>query len=223
MMYLDLDELEAALSMSHWWSTTGFNAAQFRRSDFLGAEHIPLKQAVHEHIYAVTGEILNGPVRLLCNLRYFGFILNPISCYYCFDDHEQLRFIVAEVTNTPWKERIQYVIPCTKDSNSQRHQFSKAMHVSPFMPMQMDYHWQSKTPSSSLRIHLENWNESTRVFSATLALQRTELSKHTLNSALRRYPFMTVKVMLGIHWQAFRLFLKRIPITKHRAAINNKH
>lgn len=107
MMYLDLDEIDTAMSLSRWWSASGFNAAQFRRSDFLGPNNLPLKQAVHEYIYAATGDKLNGPVRLLCNLRYFGYILNPISCYYCFDEKEQLRFIVAEVTNTPWKERIQ--------------------------------------------------------------------------------------------------------------------
>lgn len=223
MMYLDLDEIDVVLSMSRWWSKKVFSAAQFRRSDFIGSSDTPIKQAVYDCVSQATGETIDGPVRLLCNLRYFGFIINPISCYYCFDQKETLRYIVAEVTSTPWKERVHYVIPCSPDSKLQRHQFDKTMHVSPFMPMQMSYHWKSKTPDASIRIHLENWNDTAQVFNATLALQRKELSAKALNTILLRFPLMTVKVMLAIHWQALRLFLKRLPIFKHRHAINNKH
>ena len=223
MMYLDLDEIDEVLSMSRWWSKNRLAAAQFRRSDFIGPESQTIKMAVQQCIFDASGETIDGPVRLLCNLRYFGFIINPISCYYCFDQHEKLRYIVAEVTNTPWQERVQYVIPCASTSQFQKHQFSKKMHVSPFMPMQMSYHWKSKTPGPTLRIHLENWDANSQVFNATLSLDRKALSSNALNSILLRFPLMTMKIMLAIHWQALRLFLKRLPIIKHRSVTTIKH
>lgn len=223
MMYLDLDELDTVFSLSHWWSTSRFSPAQFRRNDFIGPSNITTSQAVRDCVHEATGVMIDGPIRLLCNLRYFGFMINPISCYYCFDQRENLRYIVAEVTNTPWKEKVHYVIPCSENSPFQRHQFEKRLHVSPFMPMQMSYHWKSKTPDSSIRIHLENWNSTEQVFSATLSLHRVELNKNSMNRVLLRFPLMTLKVAAAIHWQALRLFLKKIPLFKHRSTASNKH
>jgi len=223
MMYLDLDELDTVFSLSHWWSRKHYSPAQFRRSDFIGPSNITTSQAVRNCVHEATGVMIDGPIRLLCNLRYFGFMINPISCYYCFDEQNNLRYIVAEVTNTPWKEKVHYVIPCLENSASQRHQFEKRLHVSPFMPMQMTYLWKSNTPDSSIRIHLENWNSTEKVFSATLSLQRFELSKKSLNRVLLRFPLMTLKVAGAIHWQALKLFLKKIPLFKHRYTAPKKH
>lgn len=223
MMYLDLDELDAVFSLSPWWSASHYAPAQFRRSDFIGPSNITTSQAVRDCVHEATGAMIDGPIRLLCNLRYFGFMINPISCYYCFDHHENLRYIVAEVTNTPWKEKIHYVIPCSQNSPFQRHQFQKCLHVSPFMPMQMTYHWKSKTPDSSISIHLENWSNAEQVFSATLSLQRVVLSRKSMNRILLRFPLMTLKVAGAIHWQALRLFLKKTPLFKHRFTAPNKH
>ena len=221
MMYLDLAELEQVFALSPFWSATKPALARFRRSDFLGPKEQPLDEVVRNLVMQETGERPQGPIRLLTNLRYFGYQINPISCYYCFDEQEQLRYIVAEVTSTPWHERVHYVIPC--DSNHQSHRFAKRMHVSPFMPMQMTYHWRSRTPSRSLSIHLQNWRDGEEAFNATVALRRVEISPASLSSSLLRYPLMTIKVATAIYWQALRLFLKRVPLFKHSVLISNKH
>lgn len=221
MMYLDLDELEQVFALSPFWSASKPAFARFRRSDFLGSEEKPLDEAVRDFVMQETGERPQGAIRLLTNLRYFGFLINPISCYYCFDQNGQLRYIVAEVTSTPWRERMHYVIPC--NSSHQSHSFAKRMHVSPFMPMDMSYHWRSRSPSRSLSIHLQNWRGGEEVFNATVALRRVEISSASLGRSLQRYPFMTIKVAIAIYWQALRLFLKRMPLFRHSELISSKH
>src|SRR5690554_2393186 len=102
MMYLDLDELEQVFSRNWLWSARRSALAWFKRSDYLGPDDMPLKEAVYQRVEQATGQRPQGPVRVLTNLRYFGFLINPISCYYVFNTDEQLTHIVAEVTNTPW-------------------------------------------------------------------------------------------------------------------------
>lgn len=216
MMYLDLAELDRVFNGTRFWSARRCNLAWFRRSDYLLPEEPSLDTAVRRCVAEATGETITGPIRLLTNLRYFGYLINPISCYYCFDDQENLRYIVAEVTNTPWHERIPYVIPCDPKQRHQSHSFAKQMHVSPFMPMDMTYRWQSRTPGTSISIHLQNWKDGEEAFNATVGLRRLEITPRTLNRLLLRHPFMTAKVGLAIYWQAMKLLWKRTPFFGHR-------
>lgn len=214
MMYLDLDELEAVLQTSRFWSRSRWALARFRRDDYLDPETASLSEAVRDRVQASTGQRPEGPIRLLTNLRYFGFLINPISCYYCFDREENLRWIVAEVTNTPWGERQAYVIPCDHGGRSS-HAFYKQMHVSPFMPMEMTYQWHSTAPGHRLALKLQNHQNGDIVLNATLALTRKDITPGNLNRILWTYPLMTLKTALGIYWQALRLFVKRVPLHTH--------
>ena len=215
MMYLDLDELDDVLAQSPFWSKGSFRPARFQRSDFLGDPAVPLKQAVCDCIEAHTGERHRGSVRLLANLRYFGFNMNPIAVYYCFDEDDALRFMVAEVTNTPWGERQQYVLRCDPAQRFQRIRFNKEMHVSPFNPMDMRYRWCSNQPERMLTLNLETEFGGEVHVDATLALKRREISAGALALVLLKYPWMTGKVAFAIYWQALRLWLKRNPIHDH--------
>jgi uncharacterized protein len=215
MMYLDLDELDQVLALSPLWSRARFRPARFQRSDFLGDPEVPLKQAVCDRIHAQTGIRHEGSVRLLANLRYFGFNINPIACYYCFDRQESLRFIVAEVTNTPWGERQSYVLRCDPQQRFQRIEFDKQMHVSPFNPMDMRYRWCSNRPQKMLTLNLETECDSETHVDATMALRRREITSGALAKVLLQYPWMTGKVAFAIYWQALKLWFKRNPIYDH--------
>jgi DUF1365 family protein len=215
MMYLDLDELDQVFTMSPFWSTKPWRPARFRRSDFLGDPDTPLKQAVRDRIHAETGHWHDGPVRMLANLRYFGFNINPISCYYCFDRREGLQYIVVEVTNTPWNERQSYVLTCDPEQRIQRKSFAKAMHVSPFNPMNMTYRWSSNEPQRILSLNLETECHDEIHMDATMALKRREISGASLAFILLRHPWMTAKVALAIYWQALKLWVKRNPFYDH--------
>ncbi|GAA5524481.1 hypothetical protein Maes01_01038 [Microbulbifer aestuariivivens] len=220
MMYLDLAELEQVVSKSRFWSAGKWAPARFCREDFMGDPAVPLDEAVRSRIAEVGGERPLGPIRLLANWRYFGYNMNPISTYYCFDSKgEEVRWILLDVHNTPWNERHTYVLDCREMNGVQKAAFSKDFHVSPFMPMDQVYRWRSVTPGERLTVHLQNFDKKQCVFDATMSLTRQEISTANLNKILIRYPLMTVKVIIAIYWQAFRLWLKRVPIFTHQVAV----
>ncbi len=217
MLYLDLDELDEVLELSPLWSDKAWRPARFCRADFLGDPAVPLKQAVSDRILEATGERHDGPVRLLANLRYFGYLINPIAVYYCYDREERLRFLISEVTNTPWGERVSYVLRCDPAQRLQHAEFDKEMHVSPFNPMAMTYRWCSNDPARALALNLEARCDGETHVDATLALKRREIDRASLNRTILRYPWMTARVALAIYWQALRLWLKRTPFFAHPA------
>lgn len=215
MMYLDLDELDSVLSLSPWWSTKKWRPARFERSDFLGDSAVSLDTAIRNRIHEATGEPFTGSIRMLANLRYFGFNMNPITSYYCFDERENLTTIVSEVTNTPWKERKSYVLKCDATKRIQNLSFQKELHVSPFNPMNMTYRWTSNNPSKILSLNLETQIDGERQMDATMALKRQEINSSSLAGILLRHPWMTAKVASSIYWQALKLGIKKAPFYDH--------
>jgi uncharacterized protein len=228
MSYIDLDEIDLMFRGRWFWSSNRRNLAEFRRADFLGPSDTPLKQAVLDRVEAQTNERPSGPVRLLTHLRYWGLSFNPVSFYYCFDaDGETLHSIVAEITNTPWRERFAYVLPvkAAEPHGSAWHwDFAKRFHVSPFLPMQLRYDWRFQKPGDALRVHMdvhqplasaEAITGHTRQFDSTLVLGRKALTGMNLSLALLRFPFITLGVLLKIYWHALLLKWKRNPFFDH--------
>ena len=216
MPYLCLDEIPTLFSKTPFWSAGKWAPASFRREDFLGDASESLDVAVRRRIREETGQVHTGPIYLLANLRYFGFAMNPIACYYCFNEDEtRLEYLVAEVNNTPWDQRHSYVLPAPDSGQWLETSFAKAFHVSPFNPMDMRYRWRSNTPDERLVLHMENWRSDERVFDATLSMAGAPATAANLNSLLLRYPFMTARTALAIYWQALRLYLKGVPFHPH--------
>ncbi len=236
MMYLDLAEVPRLFDPFWLWSARRPAVAWFRRSDHLGDPLLPLDQCVRDEVERQTGIRPNGPIRLLTNLRYFGYVMNPVSYYYCFDaETDRLQTVLAEVHNTPWGERHCYVManPVSPDTGASTTLWNdKEFHVSPFMPMNMRYRWRMNEPGERLVIHLENHrrpettlnalqpqeelNRRERVpFDVTMSLEREEITHWSMSKLLLRHPCMTAKVTAGIYWQALRLWWKKVPFVPH--------
>ena len=227
MMYLDLDELPRLFRRRWLWSARRPALARFRREDHLGPADQPLAEAVRDLVVRETGRRPDGPIRLLTNLRYFGYGFNPVSFYYCFAANgRDVDFIVAEVNNTPWGEQTTYVLACD-DTNARgsgwRFSDDKKMHVSPFMPMDIRYDWALAPPQDRLSVHIANSQAGERVFDAGMVLRRREITGRSLAGVLLRFPLMTVRVITAIHWQALLLWLKRCPVHTHPGQAQDLH
>lgn len=242
MVYLDLSEIDAFFApfrRGFLWSAEQPAIVRFRREDYLadedGGHDVPLDVAVRRRVAAKTGREPRGPIRMLTHLRTFGHIFNPVSFYYCFDATDtRVETIVAEITNTPWKERHAYVLSTSRAAgagesrdgrgDAARFRFDKVFHVSPFMPMDLAYDWTFVSPprrdGERLDVHMNlNERDGSKVFDATLRLTRREASVANMRRVLWQYPLMTARVVARIHAEALRLWLKRVPVWAHPGSL----
>jgi len=226
MMYLDLAEVECVLSMCRLWGRSRWRPARFRREDYLGPPSLPLDEAVRRRVEESLGWRPTGPIRMLTHVRYFGYIFNPVTFYYCFDGSGRVSAIVAEITNTPWGERHTYVLDSQQPRpdptvRPMRWRFAKDFHVSPFLPLDLQYDWTFTQPADSLLVHMnvrDSHEGVPRVFDATLRLKRREITPARLRNVLFQYPLLTAQIILKIHLEALRLWIRRAPVFPHPGA-----
>jgi DUF1365 family protein len=223
MLYVDLDEIDDVFRGRWLWSASRPALAWLRRADHLGDPGLSLSEAVRALVERETGHRLAGPIRLLTHPRYAGYVFNPLSLFYGFAaDGRTLEAVVADVTNTPWGERHQYVLgPASGGASSRRWRHAKAFHVSPFLPMALDYVWHVGTPGARLGVHIAAHAKDaggSALFDAALVLRRRPIDAATLARVLARFPLLTLQVVAGIYGQALRLWLRGAPVHPHPRA-----
>ena len=217
MLYLDLAELPRLLARPGPLRGGRAGLLSFQRSDYLGDPARDLAEEVRDRVEGALGFRPEGPVRLLTHVRSLGYVFNPVSFYFCHGADGGLEAIVAEITNTPWKERHAYVLRARPGGAGA--EFAKEFHVSPFFGMGQRYRWSFTAPGDRLEVEMQNLEGGTEVFRARLALRRTPWSAAALWRAALLQPLMAWKVHLAIYLQAARLWWKGAPFVPHPARV----
>lgn len=219
MAMLDVDHIDEQMGVSRVTSVNRFNWASYDDRDHLGDPARPLRARVTADAERHGLALPTGPIYLLTHLRYLGYNFNPISFYYCCDAAGEVQRVLAEVHST-FGEQCTYWLPAREaGAASFRQRMPKVMHVSPFMGMSVDYEFIVRPPGRSLVAHMntiERQGGTDRpYFDATLTLERRPWSRPEIGRVLRRHPWMTIKVIAAIHWEALRLRAKGLRYYPH--------
>lgn len=220
LLFLDLEEQDAVLALSPLAGRGRFAPFAFRESDFLPqftGRGMRLLDAVRQRVGEALGHTPQGSVCLLAQPRSWGLAFNPASFFYCYESDGRLAAVLCEVSNTPWRERYHYVLPVSGE-DQQQVAVTKAFHVSPFLPRDLEYRMSFNLPGERLGVHMADWQGELKLFDASLSLRRQALDRRSLHRHLLSFPWMTGKTILAIYWQALRLLLKSTPLFAHQAA-----
>jgi len=227
MPLIDLDALPQLTAISRWLSVDSFNVFSFNQSDYL-ADYIQDDESLKERALRVLNEHLINTidnkalsVKVLAHWRVLGKVFNPITVFYFFHNDKCL-YMLSEVSNTPWNERSVYARALQQEGEQEQWACKKMFHVSPFNPMDMMYEWRAHHTRASISLHLQLHHQKERHFDARFAYQKTPLNKQALNRALWKQPFWSFHTVVGIYWQALKLFLKRIPFYNHPDALKEE-
>lgn len=217
LFWLKLSELDALDASLRGFSLHRFAPYWFRVTDyFKGASiqsHSELADATKQKMRELGSAPVNGDIFFLGQIRALGVFFSPVNFYFHrADDAQQFDYMLAEVSNTPWNQRHYYLVDLQQQQDTQ-----KAFHVSPFNPIDMTYKWRVKQPDDKLAVALE-CHQQQRHFTASIAMQKQALDQATLNRFMLRMPSTTLFSLVGIYWQALKLFLKRTPIYGHPGA-----
>jgi len=213
---LDVDRIEERFRRSRLWSLGRFGLVRFRRADYFEPETESLGDALRDRIESNLGERPDGPVRMLTHLRQWGLCFNPVTFYFAHRADGTLMAILAEVHNTPWAERHAYVLDARGQAGPDYHfVFAKDFHVSPFLPMDMDYGWRFRLEPDRLAVHMRVTRSGRDCLQVGMRLGLADLDAPSMRRLPLTFPLLALKVAGGIYWQAFKLYVKRIPFHEH--------
>lgn len=215
-LLLNLDELEALSKRMTWFSYNRPNLFSFYDSDHGDGTNTPLRAQIDRQLAESGLDVSGGRVMLLCMPRTLGYCFNPLSVFFCYRKDGDLAAIVYQVHNT-FAERHSYVI-AVKGAKSAVHQnCRKRFYVSPFLDMDLRYDFRIAGPDSRVTVAISATGPDGPVLNAVMAGVRNPLTDHSLFRVFWRIPAVTLKVMAGIHWEALKLWIKRIRLRRHPA------
>ena len=224
-LWFDPDRIESFTKKSWLWSSNRWNVLKLDSADFLtSGSGINIRDKINnilldQHDYSLASEAI---IRVLALPRTLGYRFNSVVFYFVFDVMEQPLFILSEITNTPWKERKVYIHDCQGQAKQHSHfdayqfKFNKTFHVSPFMPMDMNYCWNFNFSEQQIVIHMQLFRQDLMQFDVTM---KFSIDPITVPSQQNHYAIHSVfepfKMMSGIYLNAFRLWRKKIPFYRH--------
>lgn len=225
MFYLDLDEIDILHKRLKFMSHNRFNLFNFRDKDHL---QLPrgnpdtsknVRQHITDYLQLQGITIGDGRIMVLTNLCTLGYQFNPVSFYFCFDGSDQPLCSIVEVCNTFREMKPYFLGAGDKQGDHFRANTAKFFYVSPFTAMDTNFDFDLEIPGEKLQIRIDDFDkEGKRFFISTLSGSRKPLTDVNLLIYFISFPLITLKVISMIHWQAFKLWLKKLPYHKKKSA-----
>ncbi len=220
MFYIDLDELALLPKKLLMLSRNKFNFFSFKDSEHLQLpidapdRSKPTKEHIINYLKQNGFNYTNERIMLLTNLNILGYNFNPVSFYYCVNEQDEPICCVAEVGNT-FREMKPYFLGKEQFSDNKFHlNTKKYFYVSPFIEHDTNFDFTLAVPGQKLNIRIDDYKNDERFFISTLTGEKKQLSNLNLFWYSIRFPFITLKIISLIHWNALLLWLKKIPYHK---------
>lgn len=226
MFYLDLDELPALARKLWFFGYNRFNIFNFRDKDHLqlpvenADKSKGIKRQILDYLRSQDVELEKGKIMLLTNLCTWGYQFNPVSFYYCFDENGELACAVVEVCNTYHEMKLYFLSKEQIKGDHIQLNTTKYFYVSPFIDMDTNFDFNLQIPKDKLHIKIDDYKEGRRFFLSTLTGEKRSLSNGNLLWFAIRFPFITIQIITLIHWNALKLWLKKLPFHRKKSNQN---
>lgn len=215
---IDIDSYEQLDSISTLVSIDSLNLYTFDERKYIRDSSGKLPQKARQK-FGELGAHLDGSEKifLLGQLSNLGLYFSPLNLYLCYYN-AQCRYILAEVSNTPWNERHYYLI----DMDNQQYVVAKNFHVSPFWDINHNYHWQFDITPDKMYFQIDNYRDEQKVFSAGYKLEFKHFATHkSISKYLVKQPVSGWKIVSAIYYEALKIFLKKIPFVPYQKSRSN--
>ena len=219
-LLIDLSELDQLDNKINLFSYNRFNLVSFYDKDHGDRNGTSLIEWVNKNLEKNKISTENISIKLLCYPRIFGFVFNPLSVFYVYDQSKQLIAILYEVKNT-FGEQHTYIFRVEEDNNLIQNNCSKKFHVSPFIEMKCNYFFRILKPGNKISVVIDQYDSEGKILFASQEGIRTDLNSKYLLKSYIKHPIMTFKIILAIHYEAFKLWVKGIKFIKKNIKIKN--
>ena len=218
-LLIDIDELEIIENKIKIFSYNKFNIISFFDKDHGPRDGTSVKQWVIKNLKDIGIENIKIQIKLLCYPRIFGYVFNPLSVFFIYDENSRLIAILYEVKNT-FGEQHTYVFK-TDDDKVVINNCTKKFHVSPFIEMECHYYFRVLKPSDKISVIIDQKDKDGKLLYASQDGKAAELNEKNLLTSYISHPLMTFKIIAAIHYEALKLWLKGIKIIKRKLKIKN--
>ncbi len=205
-LLIDVDDVEASFKGLNWLKYNRFAPFAFYDRDHGDRSGAPLRAWVEMRLAEAGIKLDGGAIRLLTFPRVLGFVFNPISVFFAYGMQGELKGVVYEVNNT-FGETHSYVAPASNDA-IEHHSADKVLHVSPFFDVSGRYAFTLRAPDDSITLVIDKYKDKIRDHVASLKARRLPFSDAALAHAFFTMPFLTIKVVAAIHFEALKLLFK---------------